>query len=74
MVLELIISESLDGFSADIPSIKGCETWSSNVEDALDKSVDLMCYYLNLKNKKEIKIDKARIEKRIIIYKLIFDK
>jgi hypothetical protein len=74
MVLELIVSKSMDGFSANIPSIKGCETWANNEENAIDKSIDLMCFYLNLKQKKEIKIDRARVEKDKVIYKLIFNK
>ncbi|GAB4146482.1 MAG: hypothetical protein Fur0015_13040 [Ignavibacteriales bacterium] len=74
MVLDLIISKSVDGFSAEIPSIKECETWSKTEDDALNKSIELLCYYLGIVDTKKIKIDKARIESNRIIYKLIFHK
>jgi len=74
MVLDLIIKKSFDGYSAVIPSISGCETWSENEDDAVIKSLELLKFYLNLPADKKINVDKARNESEQIIYKLIFKK
>ena len=74
MVLDLIIDKSGDGFSAEIPSIKGCECWAHQEDDAISKSLELLSFYLNLPNDKEILVDKARGSSHKTIYKLIFDK
>ena len=73
MVIDLLVTKSLDGFSAEIPSIKGCETWAADEEIALQKILDLASFYLKIPVKK-FSIDKARIEDSIITYKLIFNK
>lgn len=74
MVLDLVIDKSGDGFSAEIPSIKGCECWAHEEEDAISKSLELLSFYLNLPNDKEILVDKARGSSQKTIYKLVFDK
>lgn len=74
MVLDLIISKNMDGFSAEIPSVKGCETWSKTEDDAINKSIELVSYYLGIIDQKKIKADRARIEEDKIIYKLILNK
>jgi predicted RNase H-like HicB family nuclease len=74
MVLDLILHKTDDGYTAEIPSLKGCETWAHTEENALDKIVDMAVYYLNLESSKEIKLDKARTSRNKIVYKLVFHK
>lgn len=74
MVLDLIIDKSGDGFSADIPSIKGCECWAHEEDDAISKSLELLSFYLNLPEENKIAVDKARTSKYKTVYKLVFDK
>lgn len=74
MVLDLVVTNLYDGYSAEIPSIKGCEAWSKNEEEAINKSVELLRFYLSLDVSKKINLDKSRTEKDQIIYKLIFTK
>lgn len=74
MVLDLIIDKSGDGYSAEIPSIKGCECWAHEEDDAISKSLELLSFYLNLPSDKEILVDKARGSLHKTIYKLVFDK
>lgn len=74
MVLDLIVHYSDDGFSSEVPSIKGCESWANNEDEAIDKAVELVRYYLKLPESSKIKVDRARKEESFIIYKLIFDK
>ncbi len=74
MVLDLIIDNSGDGYSADIPSIKGCECWSHNEDEAISKSLELLSFYLSLPDDQEIIVDKARTTSHKTIYKLVFDK
>jgi len=73
MILDLIITKTNDGYTADVPSIKGCETWAHDEETVIEKIIELTSYYIQLPAK-EIKLDKARKEENKIIYKLIFHK
>ncbi len=74
MVLDLLIIRTDDGVTAEIPSIKGCECWAHEEEEAIDKAVELLRFYSNLSADVEIKVDKARGSKHKTIYKLVFDK
>ncbi len=74
MVLDLVIDNSGDGYSANIPSIKGCECWSHNEDEAISKSLELLSFYLSLPEDQEIIVDKARTTSHKTIYKLVFDK
>ncbi len=74
MVIDLIIHSSDDGFSSEVPSIKGCESWAHSEDEVIDKTVEIVRYYLKLKETVKIKVDRARKEENLIIYKLIFDK
>lgn len=73
MILDLIITKTDDGFSSEIPSIKGCESWAHTEDEVIDKSIELLKFYLKI-NDKKIKIDLARKEEYSKIYKIIFDK
>ncbi|MBN2572454.1 MAG: hypothetical protein JXA68_10025 [Ignavibacteriales bacterium] len=73
MVLDLIVSKDIDGFTAFVPSIKGCESWDNNEEEAITKSIQLLRFYLELSNNQKINIDFVRKEENRNIYKLIFD-
>jgi hypothetical protein len=73
MVIDLIISKTNDGYTAEVPSIKGCECWAHEEDNAIEKIVELVSFYLQL-TPKEIRIDRARKEENKIIYKLIFQK
>lgn len=74
MVIDLIVTKTDDGYTAEVPSIKGCECWAHNEDDVIDKSLELVQFYLQLPDKKDIIVDKARREKNVITYKLVFNK
>ncbi|MCF8240902.1 MAG: hypothetical protein K9J16_05910 [Melioribacteraceae bacterium] len=74
MVIDLVVTKTDDGFISEVPSIKGCESWAHKEEEVIEKSLELVNYYLNLNLEEEIVVDKARKEKNKTIYKLIFDK
>lgn len=73
MVVDIVIKKVIDGYSAEIPSIKGCESWAHDEETALEKIIELASFYLKIP-KDKFKIDKARKEENSVIYKLIFHK
>ncbi len=73
MVLDLIVKHTDDGFTAEVPSINGCECWAHDEDTVITKILDLTSFYLNIDSKK-IKLDKARGTKHKQIYKLVFDK
>ncbi|MDR3609413.1 MAG: hypothetical protein P4L27_02490 [Ignavibacteriaceae bacterium] len=73
MHLEIIIHNTDDGCTAEVPSLKGCETWAPDEDTVLSKIIELAAYYLKT-DQKSFKIDKARRSRSKTIYKLIFDK
>jgi predicted RNase H-like HicB family nuclease len=73
MILDVIVKKSDDGFTAEIPSIKGCESWAHDEEIVLDKIIEIASFYLQTKSNK-FKLDKARAKANISVYKLVFDK
>ncbi len=73
MVIDLIVTKTNDGYTAEVPSLKGCESWAHDEDAVIEKIFELTSYYLHL-DVKNIKLDKARIEENKTIYKLIFHK
>ena len=74
MVLDLNVIKSDDGYTAEVPSIKGCESWSQNEDEAIEKTLELLKFYIQCPPERKIKVDRARRDKSLTIYKLIFDK
>jgi predicted RNase H-like HicB family nuclease len=74
MILDMIVHKTDDGFTAEVPGLKGCESWAHTEDDVIGNVLDLVVFYLNLGSRKEIKVDRARTSKNRVIYKLIFDK
>ena len=62
-----------DGYTAEIPSLKGCESWAHDEDTVLSKILDLASYYLKTDVQK-FKLDKARKLKNHSVYKLVFNK
>jgi predicted RNase H-like HicB family nuclease len=74
MILDIIVKKSDDGFTAEIPSLKGCESWAHDEESVLDKILEVASFYLNIDSTKKLKLDKARISENKSVYKLVVDK
>jgi predicted RNase H-like HicB family nuclease len=74
VVLDLVVSNTGDGYTANVPSLNGCESWAHEEEDAIENVIELLRFYLSLPTDTEIKVDKARGSKTKVIYKLVFDK
>ncbi len=74
MVLDLIVKDTGDGFTAEAPSINGCESWAHHEEEAINNAVDLLRFYSNIPEDTEILVDRARKKGNTIVYKLIFNK
>ncbi len=73
MILNLIVTKSDDGCTAEIPSLKGCECWAHDEDTVMNKILELAAFYLKTDVKK-LKVDRARGNRSKIIYKLVFDK
>lgn len=74
LVLDLNVIQTDDGFTAEVPSIKGCESWAHSEEEAINKTVELLRYYLHSSSNQKMIIDRARKEHPLTVYKLVFDK
>lgn len=73
MVLDLIVTKTDDGFTAEVPTVKGCEAWAHSEDDVIEKALEMFRFYMN-RNELKIKLDLARKENNIYTYKIIFDK
>ena len=73
MVLDIIVTKTNDGFTAEIPSLRGCESWAHNEDTVLDKILELAAFYLKTDIKK-FKVDKVRKLENKSTYKLVFNK
>ena len=74
MVLDLRVTKSDDGYTAEVPSIKGCESWAHSEDEAIEKTLEMFRFYMQRGEEMKIKIDLARREQNVIIYKIIFEK
>lgn len=74
MILDIVLNKTADGFTAEIPSLKGCETWAADEEEVLNKITELARYYLKLNDSTKLQLDKARGNFHKSVYKLIFNK
>jgi len=73
MILDVIVTKTNDGFTAEIPSLNGCESWAHDEDTVLKKILELASFYLKTDIKK-FKLDKARRVKNHSVYKLVFNK
>jgi predicted RNase H-like HicB family nuclease len=73
VVLDIIVTKTNDGFTAEIPSITGCESWANDEDTVLSKILELAAFYLKTDIKK-FKLDKARKVRDHSVYKLVFYK
>jgi len=73
MILDLIIEKTNDGFNADVPSLQDCDTWAHDEETVISNILERVTFFLHI-DPKLLKLDKARIENNITIYKLIINK
>jgi predicted RNase H-like HicB family nuclease len=74
MILDIIVKKTDDGFTAEIPSLKGCESWAHDEEAVLDKILEIASFYLKMDSLKKLKLDKARVSKNKSVYKLVIEK
>jgi len=74
LILDLNVIKTDDGYTAEVPSIKGCESWSPDENEVIDKTIELLKFYIQCPPEMKIKIDRARREDSLTVYKLIFDK
>jgi hypothetical protein len=74
MVLDVVVKKNDDGFTAEVPSLKGCESWAPNEDDVLEKVVEMAKFYLCLDDSDKVKLDKARGTFTHKVYKLVFYK
>ena len=73
MILDIVINKTDDGYTAEVPSLKGCESWAHDEDTVMNKVLELAAFYLKADVKK-FKIDRARKINNKIIYKLVFNK
>ena len=73
MVLDIIVKKSNDGYTAEIPAIKGCESWAHDEDTVLQKIVELASFYLTIKTER-FKLDKSSVHFNTSVYKLVFNK
>ena len=73
MILDIVIEKTNDGFNADVPSLRECDTWAHDEETVINNILERVSYFLRI-DQKLFKMDKARRENNFTIYKLVIDK
>ena len=73
MILDVVVTRTNDGYTAEIPSLNGCESWAHDEDTVLSEILELAAFYLKTDIKK-FKLDKARRVKNHSVYKLVFYK
>ena len=73
MILNLIVHKTDDGYTAEVPTLKGCESWAHDEDTVIKNIIELTAYYLNIESS-AFKIDKARGNRTRTVYKLVIDK
>ncbi|MBV6445851.1 MAG: hypothetical protein IFNCLDLE_02136 [Ignavibacteriaceae bacterium] len=71
LVLEVVVTKSDDGYTAEIPSINGCETWAHTEDEVIEKILEQAMFYLKIDDLKRLKLDKSRGDFSVTVYKLI---
>lgn len=74
MVLTMFVTHTDDGFTAEVSSLKGCDSWAHKEEDAINGVLELVRFYLNLNEDVMIRVDKASKKKNVSTYKLLLAK
>ena len=74
MVIDLIVTKTNDGYTAEVPSLKGCESWAHDEDEVIEKVLELVRFYVQLDDDKEIIVDRKKKKKSQIVYKLVFNK
>ncbi|NWF89455.1 MAG: hypothetical protein HXY50_08325 [Ignavibacteriaceae bacterium] len=74
MILDVIVKKTDDGFTAEIPSLRGCESWAHDEDTVLEKILEVASFYLKIDSLKKLKLDKARVSKNKSVYKLVINK
>jgi len=74
LILDVIVHKTDDGVTAEIPSLKGCESWAHDEDTVLDKILELAAYYLKMDSKEKLKLDKARGSRNKTVYKLVINR
>ena len=73
MTLTLIVTKTDDGFTAEVPTLKGCESWAHDEDTVIDKVLDLTAFYLKLEQS-HFAMDHIRKTGNKTFYKIIFNK
>ena len=63
--------KSLDGVDASLPSIRECEAWGSTEEEALERLLERVAYFLRLPVRFRHTLDRARVEEGVTYYSLV---
>ena len=74
MIFDMIVTRTDDGFVADVPNIKGCDSWAHLEDEVISKTVELVMFYLQITDKSKIKIDKTKGSQKVGHFKLVIDK
>lgn len=71
MHLKIYIRKAIDGYNAEVTSIKGCEVWSPDPDEALEKVIELLAYYLKKDSAFKYKLDCVRKSRDLDIYTIV---
>ncbi len=68
MTFHIEIKKNIDGYTASVPSIKGCEVWDKEYEVVLNKIINLLAYYLKFDKDFTYRLDIIQNTKELVSY------
>jgi predicted RNase H-like HicB family nuclease len=67
----LVVEKTIEGFDASIPSIRECETWAKDEDNAITSLLERLAFFLNREVGFKYDLDFMRREDGLRYYKLI---
>jgi predicted RNase H-like HicB family nuclease len=68
---QVITRKSYDGVDASLPSIRECESWGKTEEEAIERLMERVAFFLRLPARFRHTLDRARVEDGTTYYSLI---
>ncbi|MGE5497384.1 MAG: type II toxin-antitoxin system HicB family antitoxin [Syntrophothermus sp.] len=73
MVLTLVVTKTDDGYTAEVPTLKGCESWAHDEDTAIDNTLDMVAFYLKLPQA-HFAMERTRRTGNNTYYQIVFNK
>ncbi|NOY07209.1 MAG: type II toxin-antitoxin system HicB family antitoxin [Chlorobi bacterium] len=68
---QVTVVKGIDGYEASVPSIKECAAWAETEQEALERMMERLAFFLSLPPGFKHEFDRSRSERNTVFYTLI---